>query len=161
MRKIVVILLLVTVIAACTNIDCPVNNRVYTVYNLKKADGTTDTLTKDTLWVITQRANGTDTVISRQNNGNVELNCFFGSTATTFELPISYTQPEDVLYMLVRRFGGSNNLFHSSRGRRSSISGLRSRRTEEVGLGQENHHAPRHGKAEVSAMTQVSSGFTK
>lgn len=102
MRKIVVILLLVAVVAACTNIDCPVNNRVYTVYNLKKADGTTDTLTKDTLWVKTLRANGTDTTISRQINGNVELNCFFGSTATTFELPISYTQPEDVLYMLVR-----------------------------------------------------------
>ena len=106
MRKIVIILL-VAVIAACTSIDCPVQNRVYTVYDLKKSDGTTDTLSKDTLWVWSQRVNGTDTVISRVVNGSVELNYFHGSSATSFELPISYTQPEDVLYMLLRNSTGA------------------------------------------------------
>ncbi len=102
MRKIVVVILLIAAISACTSIDCPVQNLVYTNYELKKSDGTSDTLSKDTLWVWTQRADGTDTVISRQINGNLELNCFFGSSASAFQLPISYTQPEDVLYMLVR-----------------------------------------------------------
>ena len=90
------------IVAACSSLDCPVQNSVYTVYNLKKADGTPDTLLNDTLWVWTARADGSDTVISRKIDGNVELNCFFGSSAHTFDLPISYTQPEDVLYMLVR-----------------------------------------------------------
>ena len=106
MRKIVIILL-VTAIAACTSIDCPVQNTVYTVYNLMKADGTTDTLNSDTLWVWSQRADGSDTVISTHIEGNLLLNYFHGSTATSFELPISYTQPEDVLYMLIRDTTGT------------------------------------------------------
>ena len=87
---------------SCTSIDCPVQNTVSTVYNLMKADGTPDTLLKDTLWVWTVRANGTDTVISRRSENNLELNYFNGSSAYTFQLPISHTQPEDVLYMLLR-----------------------------------------------------------
>ena len=102
MRKIIVMCLIGLVVAACSSIDCPVQNRVYTVYNVMNADGTKGALGKDTLWVWTQRANGTDTVISRYINGNLELNCFFGSSASSFELPISYTQPEDVLCMLIR-----------------------------------------------------------
>ena len=60
------------------------------------------------MWVWTQRNDGTDTVISRQIQGNLELNCFFGSSASSFNLPISYTQPEDVLYVLVRNAVGKN-----------------------------------------------------
>jgi hypothetical protein len=71
-----------------------------------KADGKPDTLKNDTMWVWTQRINGTDTVISRQIQGNLEINCLFGSSASTFDLPISYTQPEDVLYMLIRSSTG-------------------------------------------------------
>ena len=107
MRKLVVIFLL-TALAACTSIDCPVNNRVRAYYALKKADGTPDTLTKDTMWVWTQRANGTDTVISHQTQGSLELNYFYGSSASSFDLPISYTQPEDVLFVLVRNTEGKN-----------------------------------------------------
>ncbi len=106
MRKIIVVILFIAAISACTSIDCPVQNLVYTSYELKKANGTTDTLNNDTLWVWTQRVNGTDTVISRQIIGNIELNCFFGSSATAFQLPISYTQSEDVLYMLLRNSEG-------------------------------------------------------
>jgi hypothetical protein len=83
---------------------------VYTVYELKKADGTNDTLRKDTLWVWSQRVDGTDTVLSRQTNGTLELNYFHGLSATSFELPISYTQPEDVLYMLLKNSTGTSYL---------------------------------------------------
>ena len=106
MRKIVYVILLVAAITACTSIDCPVQNRVYTLYALKKADGTADTLTKDTIWVWSQRVDGTDTVISRTLQGTLELNYFHGATATSFELPISYTQPEDVLVMQLRNAEG-------------------------------------------------------
>ena len=93
-------------VAPCTPIACPVNNSVRTYYALMKADGKPDTLKNDTMWVWTQRINGTDTVISRQIQGNLEINCLFGSSASTFDLPISYTQPEDVLYMLIRSSTG-------------------------------------------------------
>ena len=95
---------------SCTSIDCPVQNLVYTNYELRKADGTTDTLNKDTLWVWTERVDGTDTVISRDNQGSIVLNYFHGSSATNFSLPISYTQPEDVLYMLLRDEAGIDHL---------------------------------------------------
>ena len=97
-------------VAACTSIDCPVNNSVRAYYALTKADGTADTLNNDTMWVWTQRADGTDTVISTHIEGSLELNYFFGSSASTFDLPISYTQPEDVLYVLVRDTAGINYL---------------------------------------------------
>ena len=108
MRKIIVMCLIGMAVAACTSIDCPVNNSVRTYYALKKADGTADTLIKDTMWVWTQRADGKDTVVSRQISGNLEINCFYGSSASSFDLPISYTQPEDILYVLVRNATGKN-----------------------------------------------------
>lgn len=77
---------------SCTSIDCPVQNTVYTAYQLKKADGTTDTLKVDTLWIWTQREDGTDTLL---------LNRLCGATATDFTLPISYTLPEDVLCLAI------------------------------------------------------------
>ena len=73
---------------SCTSIDCPVQNTVSTVYSLKKADGTTDTLGTDTMWIWTQRADGKDTLL---------INRLCGTSATGFSLPISYTQPEDVI----------------------------------------------------------------
>ena len=93
---------------SCTSIDCPVNNTVRGYYALMKADGKPDTLTKDTMWVWTKRADGKDTVISRHIQGSLELNCFYGSSASTFSLPVSYTQPEDVLCVLVRTAEGIN-----------------------------------------------------
>ena len=99
-------------LAACTSIDCPVNNRVRTIYALMKADGTPDTLNKDTMWIWTPRIDGNDTLVSHQTQNNLELNYFFGSSATTFELPISYTQPEDVLYVLVKNTAGT--IYHDT-----------------------------------------------
>ena len=85
------------ILEACTSIDCPVQNLVYTKYALKKADGSTDTLNTDTLWILTRRADGTDTVL---------LNALCGSKATGFNLQISYTLPEDVFYTVLMDTAG-------------------------------------------------------
>ncbi len=76
---------------SCTSIDCPVQNRVYTVYNLVKSDATTDTIEVDTLTITSHRANGTDTTL---------LNRL--SRFTTYELDISYSQPEDTFFYELR-----------------------------------------------------------
>jgi hypothetical protein len=68
---------------ACSSIDCPLNNTVYTNYMLM---GTVTTL-PDTLTISTTRQNGFDSVII-----NKQVN------TDSFSLPISYTQPEDVFY---------------------------------------------------------------
>ena len=36
MRKIIGVIMMLIIIGACTQIDCPVENRVYTVYDLLK-----------------------------------------------------------------------------------------------------------------------------
>lgn len=94
MRKIIATGLAVMAIAACSSVDCPVKNAVYTVYDLKKKDGTADTLGTDTLWVWTPRANGSDT--------DTLLNRFSGPKATTFSLPISHTLPEDTICLILK-----------------------------------------------------------
>lgn len=73
---------------ACTSIDCPVDNMVAVIYNLQKPDGTADTLGVDTLWVRSPRADATDTLL---------VNRLCGSKATGFTLPISHTQPVDII----------------------------------------------------------------
>ena len=75
--------------AACSSVDCPVQNTVYTSYGLYKAGGERDTL-RDTLTIATTRRDGTDSVL---------LNRSVNTTA--FELPISYTDPEDTLFFTV------------------------------------------------------------
>ena len=92
-RKALCLSILLPLLAASSSIDCPVQNLVYPVYSLQRADGTADTLTVDTLWVWTQRADGTDTLL---------LNRLCGSAATTFNLPISYSNPEDQLVFMLR-----------------------------------------------------------
>lgn len=92
MRKIITVLLFMAALAACTSIDCPVQNLVYTNYDLMKPGGTElDTLGSDTLWIKTTRADGTDSLL---------INGLYGSV-TGFSLPISYTQPEDVFVTLL------------------------------------------------------------
>ena len=71
--------------AACTSIDCPVQNVVATVYKLQKGDGTADTLV-DTLTILTRRSNGTDTTLLNRS-----------VNTTSFLLPVSYNNPEDTL----------------------------------------------------------------
>ena len=91
MRRIVVVLFLtLIVLAACTSIDCPVQNKVYTNYNLYKSDGSVDTLTVDTLTIVTKVADGTLDTLLNQSTG-----------ITYFELDISHTQPEDEFYLFL------------------------------------------------------------
>ena len=96
MRKLIVILTVIA-LAACTTIDCPVQNLVYTRYAFKKANGSADTLNTDTLWIMTTRVDGTDTLL---------MNALCGSTAFDFNLQISYTQPEDEFYSLLKDTAG-------------------------------------------------------
>lgn len=73
---------------ACSSIDCPLQNVVYTAYTFHKADMSPDTL-KDTMFVVSFRADGSDTVLYNSGIG-----------ATYFTLPIGYSNPEDTLYFL-------------------------------------------------------------
>ncbi len=88
--------MMLIVIGACTQIDCPVESRVYTVYNLVKEDGTTDTLKVDTL-----------TITTKQQDGKLDtlLNSAVG--ITYYELGISYTQPEDEFYYTLHDYNGN------------------------------------------------------
>ncbi len=83
--------------AACTSIDCPVNNTVHSFYKLEKPNGTPDTLGVDTMWVRSSRSNGTDTLL---------INSLCGTSATQFKIPMSYTQPEDLVYLTVKDTSG-------------------------------------------------------
>ena len=74
---------------ACSSIDCPVNSSVSTLYNILDADGHQLALS-DTMTVTTVRQDG-DTVIV--------LNKLIGST--DFNLPISYSHPEDVMIFTI------------------------------------------------------------
>lgn len=80
-------------VSACSSIDCPSKNTVAVYYSVKKynAEGELipDTL-KDTLWVWSQRIDGTDTLLNRLVD------------KTSFALPISYQHPEDMLVFAIR-----------------------------------------------------------
>lgn len=87
--------------AACSSIDCPVQNTVAVNYGLYRMDGTeavADTLA-DTLYIWTIRADGTDTLLMNR-----------GVNLTTFSLPISYQHPEDVLVFLRAAIDGAWSL---------------------------------------------------
>ncbi len=76
--------------AACSSVDCPVQNVVETVYQVCLPDGSKATLL-DTLTISTTRSNGTDTVLLNRSVGTSE-----------FKLPISYDNPEDTLFFEVK-----------------------------------------------------------
>ncbi len=80
-------------LAACTQIDCPVQNTVLTHYSLLKADGNPDTLGVDTLWLWTKQA--------AKGRKDTLLNALTGSKATDFDLQISQTLPEDTICLAV------------------------------------------------------------
>ncbi len=80
---------------SCSSIDCPVENTVATVYGLYKAGGERDTL-YDTLTISTTRRDGTDSVLLNKS-----------VSTTTFELPISYNDPEDTLFFAITDTAGT------------------------------------------------------
>ena len=94
MRKIMLAALAAITACACSSIDCPVQNSVYTNYAIYKADGTKDTL-HDTLSVLTFTSAGEDTVIFNRGVG-----------LTGFSLPISYVNPCDTFYFGLKPQGG-------------------------------------------------------
>lgn len=79
------------VVVGCSSIDCPVQNRVYTIYSLKKADGTSDTLKVDTLTITSRRVNHTDTTLQNRLTG-----------ISSFDLDISQVLPIDTLHLELR-----------------------------------------------------------
>ncbi len=82
MRKILFFGMLV-LLGACSSVDCPLNNVVYTNYKLCGAVATLP----DTLTISTTRVDGLDSVlINRQVNTD------------SFSLPVSYGNAEDVLF---------------------------------------------------------------
>ena len=87
---ILVIIAIALTFCACSSIDCPVQNTVRTLYVLKKQNADPDTL-KDTLYIATLRADGSDTIL---------LNAAIG--LSTLSLPIGYSNPEDTLLFLFR-----------------------------------------------------------
>lgn len=88
MRKIIPILMMALgLMAACSTLDCPLNNTVYTKYKLA---GNITTLT-DTLTISTNRIEGTDRVLI---NKDVNVDSFI--------LPMSYSLLEDSLFFETR-----------------------------------------------------------
>ena len=78
---------------ACSSLDCPVGNIVQCYYSLQKPDGTADTLGVDTLWVRSPRTDKKDTLL---------VNRLCGTTATKFYLPMSHTQPTDLICLQLK-----------------------------------------------------------
>lgn len=89
MRKIIVAITSVVALCACSSIDCPVDNVVATVYDLKKSTGVADTL-RDTLSILTFRHDGSDSVLLNRS-----------VNTTSIQLPISYVSPADTLYFVI------------------------------------------------------------
>ena len=83
----VIVVIMLTGLAACSSIDCPLNSLVYTQYQLMDAAGRVDTLA-DTLTISTKRTVGNDSVLINRS-----------VRTTEFSLPISYSQPQDVFFV--------------------------------------------------------------
>ncbi len=88
MRRIALALPLAAALAACSSIDCPVQNTVSTGYGLYKSDGSADTLRYDTLTIASTRRDGNDTILLNRS-----------VNATKFELPISSGAATDTLFI--------------------------------------------------------------
>lgn len=89
LKHIIIILSSILLLGACSSLDCPMNNLVYTNYKLLKADGTPDTL-RDTITIITTQNTGNDVVVL---NRAVNISSFI--------LPISYAADRDTFYALI------------------------------------------------------------
>ena len=83
LHKLFAALIVALVAAACSTVDCPLNNTVYANYQLKGPV----TRLNDTLTITTARLGHDDSLL---------LNKTYN--AEKFTLPVSYNQDEDVLY---------------------------------------------------------------
>ena len=83
-------------LAACSSIDCPVQNIVSVQYEIRDKAGNALSIT-DSLSVVTMRHDGEYVDITALlNSDDVTLNKLIGKSA--FSLPISYSHPEDILF---------------------------------------------------------------
>ena len=97
MRKFLFVIVAVW-LAACSSIDCPVQNIVSVQYEIRDKAGAALSI-KDTLSVVTTRLDGSNILLditTLLNGQNVILNKLIDRSA--FSLPISYSHPEDVLF---------------------------------------------------------------
>lgn len=100
MRKIIpVIAAALLIVSACSSIDCPLNNLVYTSYDIYGADGRRDTL-RDTLTISTNRSDGSDSVLINRD-----------TRITGFSLPMSLSHPQDVFFVEVK---GENSITYDT-----------------------------------------------
>ena len=83
------------VVAACSSVDCPLNNTVYAKYKLA---GNVTTL-NDTLTISVKRTSGSDTVL---------LNKALG--VDSFSIPLSYSHESDEFYFDIRPAGREGTL---------------------------------------------------
>lgn len=97
-------ILAAAMLSACSSVECPVDNIVATVYKLYRADGTPDTLRTDTLTITSPMAQQGDTTLLNR------------STDThSFQLPISYNQPEDTLLLTLADTAKTNHrVYHDT-----------------------------------------------
>jgi hypothetical protein len=80
-------------ILACSSIDCPVQNTVAVYYAVGYEDELGERVTEtfgDTLWIWSQRSDGQDTLLLNRGTG-----------LETFQLPVSYQHPEDILIFAI------------------------------------------------------------
>ncbi len=96
MRRLLYIMM-IPLLGACYSIDCPLNSIVATRYELCDSSGESFSI-GDTLTVTSNRIDGQETTL---------LNCAVG--ISSFQLPISYSHPEDIL---VFRFDNDQRSFH-------------------------------------------------
>lgn len=92
MRKLASFLLAALLTAACSSIDCPLNNTVMTKYVF---GGNVDVF-EDSLSVSILRPDGTDTLLLDHL-----------TEASEFLLPVSYYQPSDVLFFTITGDGAT------------------------------------------------------
>lgn len=107
MRKTIIlpsVMAAVAMMAACSSVDCPVENTVATVYKLQRADGTPDTLRSDTLTIISPKGNAGDTTLLNRS-----------IATTSFQLPVSYTLLVDTLYLTLADTSQTNHkVYHDT-----------------------------------------------
>lgn len=131
-KKAFYIPMLALLTVACTSIDCPVQNTVYTAYHIYDTDGNRISL-GDMLSVTTTRRDGTDSVLLNRMTGNSE-----------FELPISYNDPEDTLFFEISRMATTEEateevLVRHGVGGERQLSALRVGRLQRIVL--PHHHS--------------------
>ena len=90
MRKIVGMLVLLTALmAGCTSIDCPLYHTADYHITVFGPDEDEEGIGTDTIWIISRRADGQDTLLQNALTG-----------IAGFDLPASYMQPEDTFHII-------------------------------------------------------------